>query len=126
MNQSPYQMLGEEGVRRLANEFYRAMDETQEAADIRAMHGKSLDEISQKLFEYLSGWLGGPSLYADKYGTVCLTDPHKGYAIGESERDQWLHCMDLALLAIDAEEPLKAMLKQPFFEIADMITNTKA
>ena len=42
MNQSqtPYQILGEEGIRRLANAFYDVMDSLHEAASIRAMHAR--------------------------------------------------------------------------------------
>lgn len=121
--QTPYDILGEEGVRRLAHTFYQCMDELPEAADIRRMHSKELSSVSQKLFEYLSGWLGGPQLYVEKYGTVCMTTPHKPYAIGPQERDQWLLCMDHALERIGASEELKAMLKEPMFEVADMIRN---
>src|SRR5690554_3690611 len=60
---TPYQLLGgEPGLRKLANTFYDIMDSLPEAAEIRAMHGGDLDEIKEKLFEYLSGWMGGPPL----------------------------------------------------------------
>ena len=121
---TPYQLLGgEEGVRRLADAFYDAMDELPEAATIRRMHARALDDIKLKLFEYLSGWMGGPGLYAAKYGTVCLTEPHRPYAIGPAERDQWLHCMDVALERVGASDEVKAMLKQPMFRVADTIRN---
>ena len=102
--QNPYQLLGgEDGLRELCAAFYRIMDESPEAAGIRAMHGESLAAIEEKLFEYLSGWMGGPPLYVRRTGTVCLTKPHQPYAIGAAERDQWLLCMDRAL---EEMEPL--------------------
>ncbi len=123
-NQTPYQLLGgEAGIRRLAEAFYEAMDELPEAATIRAMHAESLTDIQQKLFEYLSGWLGGPPLYKERTGSVCLTDPHKPYAIGPAERDQWLLCMEKALERVGASAEVKAMVKQPFFHIADFLRN---
>lgn len=121
--QTPYQILGEDGVRQLADAFYQVMDERPQAETIRAMHAANLELIKDKLFEYLSGWMGGPQLYSDKYGTVCLTDPHKPYPIGPDERDQWLECMDQALERINASEELKAMLKVPMFRIADTVRN---
>jgi hemoglobin len=124
MRQSPYEMLGgEQGIRALANAFYDAMDSLEDAKDIRAMHGEELGEIKEKLFEYLSGWLGGPALYRQKYGTVCLTKPHAHYAIGEKERDQWLLCMDQALRDVDAPDDLRQAAKQPFFRIAETVRN---
>ena len=56
-------------------------------------------------------------------GTVCLTEPHAPYHIGEKERDQWLMCMDLALERIGASEELKTMLKEPLFRVADAVRN---
>jgi hemoglobin len=123
--QTPYELLGgEEGIRRLAQVFYEVMDELPQVQSIRKMHAANLENIQQKLFEYLSGWLGGPHLYQQKYGTVCLTKPHKPYSIGPAERDQWLRCMDEALLRVNASEQVKAMLKTPMFRIADALRTT--
>lgn len=122
--QNPYQLLGgEEGVRRLCAVFYRIMDESPEAAGIRAMHGESLAAIEGKLFEYLSGWMGGPQLYVRRTGTVCLTKPHQPYAIGAAERDQWLWCMDRALEEVGASAEVRDMLREPMFRVADMMVN---
>lgn len=121
---TPYQLLGgEAGVRRLCNAFYDNLERLPEAADIRAMHAEDTTSIRQKLFEYLSGWLGGPHLYAIKYGTMCMSGPHRPFAIGPKERDQWLLCMDEALKDVGASEEVKAMLKQPMQRIADAIRN---
>ncbi|NIB39066.1 group II truncated hemoglobin [Pseudomaricurvus alkylphenolicus] len=122
--QSPYQLLGDDKIRELASAFYDAMDELTEAEDIRRMHSDNLDEIKEKLYEYLCGWMGGPPKYMEKYGTICLTDPHKPYAIGAEHRDQWLLCMDRALEKIGAPEQVKTMLKDPMYDLADFIRNT--
>ncbi|MEN3975892.1 group II truncated hemoglobin [Emcibacter sp. SYSU 3D8] len=124
MGTTPYDMLGgEAGVRALANAFYDAMDSRTDARDIRAMHGSDLTEIREKLFDYLSGWLGGPHLYRQKTGRVCLTQAHAPFAIGEKERDQWLRCMDQALEDVGAPEELRQAAKAPFFRIADTVRN---
>lgn len=122
--QTPYEILGgEEGVRALAGAFYEAMDALEGARDIRAMHQENLEEIKEKLFEFLSGWMGGPPIYARKYGGVCLNEPHAPFAIGEEARDQWLKCMDKALEDIGASDALKDMLRAPLFQIADVVRN---
>jgi hemoglobin len=121
---TPYQLLGgEDGVRRLCDAFYDCMEHLPEAADIRRMHGADLTEIRQKLFEYLSGWLGGPHLYAQKYGSICMTGPHRPYAIGPKERDQWLLCMNRALEQVGASAEVQAMLERPLQALTDMIRN---
>lgn len=122
--QTPFQLLGgEEGIRALAAAFYQSMDELAETKDIRGMHAENMDTIKEKLYEYLTGWMGGPPLYSDRTGSVCLTDPHKPYAIGPNERDQWLLCMDAALEKVDASEDVKEMLKDPMYRIADAVRN---
>ncbi|PLW67287.1 group II truncated hemoglobin [Pseudohalioglobus lutimaris] len=121
--QTPYQILGEEGIRELTGAFYDLMDEMPEVAALRAMHAADLEPMKEKLADYLTGWMGGPPLYANKHGTVCMTTPHEPYAIGPEERDQWLLCMDKALERVNASEDLVAMLKVPLFRIADAIRN---
>lgn len=127
MNQkTPYYLLGEEaGIRALADAFYDAMDDLPEAEHIRKMHAQSLTDIKEKLFEYLSGWLGGPDLYNQKYGTICLTDPHKPFEISEDARDQWLYCWDKAMDTIGAAAETKAMIKDPIFRMADFMVNQR-
>lgn len=124
MTNSPYELLGkEEGIRKLADAFYNAMDTLPEAEGIRKMHADSLDNVKQKLFEYLNGWLGGPHIYREKYGTICLTDPHKPYAIGESERDQWVLCWDQALKDVDASQQVIDIMKEPIYRLATFMMN---
>ncbi|MBV0932650.1 group II truncated hemoglobin [Marinobacterium weihaiense] len=120
---TPYEALGDTGIRRLTAAFYDYMDRAPEAAGIRAMHGPDLAPMKERLAEYLISWMGGPPIYAEKYGSMCMTNPHKPYAIGPVERDQWLWCMDRALEQIGADDELKQMLKQPLFAVADMVRN---
>lgn len=121
--QTPYQLLGEQGIRELADAFYDIMDTLPEAAGVRAMHARDLTPMKEKLAQYLTGWMGGPPVYADKYGSVCMTTPHEHYHIGPEERDQWLLCMDKALSQIEASEDAVQMLKMPLFRIADAVRN---
>lgn len=120
---TPYEILGEDGIRELTNTFYDIMDRLPEAASLRAMHAEDLAPMKEKLAEYLIGWMGGPPLYAQKYGSVCMTTPHEPYHIGPEERDQWLLCMNRALEETGASAELVDMLKIPLFRIADAVRN---
>lgn len=120
---TPYQILGEEGIRDLASAFYDIMETLPQASDIRGMHAADLTPMKQKLGDYLIGWMGGPPLYYEQKGTVCLTDPHEPYAIGPEERDQWLLCMHKALERIGASDELKEMLHEPLFRVAEAVRN---
>lgn len=120
---TPYEILGDQGIRALAEAFYEAMDSLPEAAEIRAMHAADLGDVTRKLAAYLTGWMGGPPVYLALTGTVCLTGPHARYHIGPRQRDQWLRCMEAALERIGASGELKGMLEEPLFRLADAVRN---
>jgi hemoglobin len=121
---TPYELIGKEaGVKTLASAFYESMNELEEAAEVRQMHAENLDLIKQKLFEYLNGWLGGPHLYQEKYGTICLTEPHQPYPIGEEQRDQWIACWERALEKVDAPDDFREMTREPIGRMASFLVN---
>ena len=88
---------GEAGIRCLVDAFYDEMDRADYAADIRAMHPQDLDISRDKLTLFLCGWLGGPRLYAEKYGGISIPSAHAHLDIGLAERDAWMRCMKVAL-----------------------------
>ena len=119
-----YQQIGgEKAVRALVDCFYDIMDRDPAASGIRKLHPANLDSSREKLFMFLSGWLGGPQLYVEQYGHPRLRQRHMPFPIGESERDEWMHCMKLALDQCGIEEKLKAHLTLSFFKTADFLRN---
>lgn len=114
---------GEPQVRALVRRFYELMDELPEAYGIRKMHAESLDGASDKLFKFLSGWMGGPQLFVQEFGEPFLRRRHFPFAIGESERDQWLMCMDQALSDVVADAELRRELSVSFAKVADHMRN---
>ena len=114
---------GETKLRALVDRFYDLMDSSPEAKDIRAYHARSLTQSREKLFMFLSGWSGGPSLYIEKYGHPRLRMRHNPFAIGERERDQWLWCMNKAVEESDMLPTVKEHLKSRFYEVADFMRN---
>lgn len=119
-----YKLIGgETGVRALVDAFYDAMERLPQAATIRAMHAADLAPMRRKLFEFLSGWFGGPRLYFEKYGNVCMQRAHAPYRIGVAERDQWLLCMKAALDAVGVGEEARALLRVPMYRFADALRN---
>jgi hemoglobin len=119
-----YEKLGgEQGVRQLVKYFYTAMDNNAEAKPIRDMHASDLSEAENKLYLFLSGWLGGPSLYVEQFGHPRLRARHLPFSVGTKERDQWLHCMDVALQKMNIEKPMHDELMQAFFNTADFMRN---
>ena len=95
---------GIDGLRRLVDDFYRYMDELPEAAEVRALHPASLDSARDKLACFLSGWLGGPRLFAERYGAIGIPSFHARWPIGPAQAEAWLLCMEKAI----AEQPYAA------------------
>lgn len=119
---TPYDLMGgADAVRRLAERLYDIMDEAPEAAGIRAMHGNDLRPIKDSLFEFLSAWLGGPQTYFERADRPCIRSAHRSFAIGPAERDQWLSCMNRALVETGVPAPVRKLLEQPLFRMADML-----
>lgn len=120
-----YDLLdGETGVRALVDRFYDLMDLEPAFAGIRVMHPPSLDGSRDKLFWFLSGWTGGPNLFVERFGHPRLRARHLPFAIGISERDQWLQCMDMALAEEGIVPSLQEPLRKAFAETADWMRNT--
>lgn len=117
------QIGGEASLRSLVNRFYDIMDTAPEAARIRALHAKSLTQSREKLFMFLTGWAGGPPLYTDRFGHPRLRQRHMPFPIGETERNQWLWCMNQALDESGLEAEIITYLKTRFAEIADFMRN---
>jgi hemoglobin len=125
---TPFQSLGgESGVRALVDRFYDLMQLEPEFAGLRALHPASLDGSRDKLAWFLTGWLGGPNLYIERFGHPMLRARHLPYSIGVSERDQWLTCMGLAMAEIGEAggftQDMQERLLASFANTADHMRN---
>ncbi|MDY7549101.1 group II truncated hemoglobin [Glaciimonas sp. CA11.2] len=114
---------GVEKVRALVTRFYQLMDELPESYGIRQLHPGNLRDSEDKLFKYLCGWMGGPALYVQEYGHPMLRRRHLPFPIGESERDQWLLCMNWALREEVENADLRRELSSAFAKVADHMQN---
>jgi len=108
---TPYVLLGgETAVRHLVKRFYELMNTQPEAQGIRRLHPQDLAGSEEKLFMYLSGWLGGPQLFIEKHGAPMLRRRHLPFAISTNEADQWMNCMRQALAETSTNAALCAQL----------------
>ncbi|SMC39268.1 hemoglobin [Rhizobium sp. RU36D] len=109
---------GDATVRALAHRFYELMDTLPEAARCRAIHPEDLSGSEEKLYEYLSGYLGGPSLYIEKRGHPMLRRRHFVAEIGPVERDEWLLCFNRAMDDTIANPKLREIIRDPVERLA--------
>jgi hemoglobin len=121
---TPYDLIGGEAtVRALVRRFYQLMDTLPEAYEIRKLHPDDLGGSEEKLVMYLTGWLGGPQLYVEKFGHPRLRGRHMPFAIGSTERDQWMLCMREAMAEHIADETIRAKLDKALSDLADFMRN---
>jgi len=108
-----YKMAGElVGITQLVDAFYDYMQQLKEAKHIRDMHSKDLSQSRKKLAYFLSGWMGGPKLYADHFGSINIPQAHKHLAVGVAESEAWLLCMQKAVDDQPYAESFKVYLMQ--------------
>ncbi len=121
---NPFEWMGgEPAIQRLVDRFYDLMDLEPAYRELRASHGSELDNARQKLFWFLCGWLGGPDHYVSRFGHPRLKMRHLPFSIGILERDQWVACMDQAMIETGVPEPLRGALQRSFFNTADWMRN---
>ncbi len=122
--ETAYEWLGgAPRVRELSTRFYDLMDLEPKYATLRAAHGADLIEAREKLYLFLTGWLGGPQLYIEKHGHPRLRQRHMPFKIGVIERDQWVACMAQAMREIQVPDDLYARLIESFYNTAEWMRN---
>jgi hemoglobin len=121
---SPFEWIGgEHRVKVLVERFYDLMDIEPGYTELRAAHGSTLQDARDKLFWFLSGWLGGPEHYTERFGHPRLRMRHMPFSIGALERDQWLACMNQAMQETQIDPVLRERLNGSFFKTADWMRN---
>lgn len=121
---TPYELIGgEAGTHALANRFYDIMATDEYAKPLYDMHPQPLDRIRQVFFEFLSGWLGGPDLFVEKYGHPRLRQRHMPFSVTPELRDQWMYCMNKALDQQVDNPVLREGLRQSLAQLATHMIN---
>lgn len=119
-----YDLIGGEAVvRALVDRFYALMDTRPEARALRDLHPDDLAGSKEKLFMFLSGWLGGPPLYAQRVGPPRLGMAHFRFPIDDAMRDAWMVCMTTALEELVPDASLRNQLSSAFFKTANHLRN---
>ncbi|MDD8060577.1 MULTISPECIES: group II truncated hemoglobin [Shewanella] len=114
---------GDTVIRAIAHDFYQQMQTRPETQNLLAIHHSPITESEQKLYEFLSGWLGGPQLYQQKHGHPALRARHMPFAINESMRDQWLICMRAAIENNIKKPEHQQVIIQAISTLADNMRN---
>ena len=96
---------------------------------LRPLYPEDLTESRRHLAGFLTQYWGGPSTYSDERGHPRLRMRHAPFAIGEAERDAWLHHMLRSLDAVAAArstpEGEVARIRAYLTDVADFLVNAR-
>ena len=119
---TPYLELGgPDNLRLLVDRYYDFIED--DSPELRAMLPRNTVGTRRKLFEFLSGWLGGPPLYTEKRGHPRLRMRHFPFPIGPPEADEWMRCMTAAIEDTVTSTSLRRFLIEKFGPLADHMVN---
>lgn len=120
--ESPYAAIGgDAAVRALTERFYDHVEASSPL--VRELHPRDLGESRQKLYEFLTGWLGGPQLYIQRRGHPRLRMRHAHVPIDPEGVSEWLRCMRLAMDDQGIDGRLRAFLEARFTHTAEFMRN---
>lgn len=116
LNRSVYELAGgEQTFRLLIERFYSRVAED---ALLRAVYPEEdLSGATDRLTLFLIQYWGGPSTYSERRGHPRLRLRHQQFAIGQPERDAWLHHMTAAVESLGLAPGVRKALVD-YFETA--------
>jgi hemoglobin len=116
-----YDLIGEEGFRRLIRAFYSQVP----GDDILGpmYPAEDLAGAEQRLADFLIFRFGGPPRYIEERGHPRLRMRHLPFAIGHAARDRWVANMDRAFEEAQLPAEAAQVLRTFFAEIATFMIN---
>ena len=126
VRQSLYSQIGGEAVvKQLVETFYDLIEQHPEGQAVNVLHlrGHGVAHSRVEQFNFLCGFLGGPNLYAEKYGHSNVRLMHEHVEINAQAKDAWLVCMGMAIDQIGLEPALKEQLMANFTVVGALLVN---
>ncbi|MFP3392991.1 globin [Brevibacillus sp. SIMBA_040] len=92
---TPYEMIGgADTLARLVDNFY---DLVAKHPDLAPLFPEDFTEVKERQYQFLTQFLGGPTLYTDQHGHPMLRARHMRFPIGVVQAEAWLACMKEAM-----------------------------
>lgn len=91
---SLYDRIGPDALALLVHRFYARVARD---PDLAPIFPADLTETAEKQFAFLTGFMGGPPLYHERYGNPRLRARHLPFPITSQRARAWLTCMNAAL-----------------------------
>lgn len=115
-----YDRVGVGNLHKLVEIFYDLVFTSEKIAPL---FQNDKEVIKKKQFAFLSQFLGGPQLYTMEHGHPKMRMRHLPHEITNEAKDEWLHCMKLAIDKLDLSAELKETLYNCFPPVAQHMVN---
>ena len=120
--ETPYAAMGGDAtVRQLSEAFYDIIE--RDSPVLLAMLPVDTTGSRRKLYEFLSGWTGGPALYWEKHGHPRLRMRHARFPIDQTAADEWSRCMNEAIAQLEIGDQVSAFLSEQLGNAAQSLLN---
>ncbi|WP_028393131.1 globin domain-containing protein [Bacillus cihuensis] len=93
-NPTPYDVIGEALLYKLIDVFYENVSHHPE---LKPIFPEDLTETVRRQKQFMTQYLGGPSLYTEEHGHPMLRARHLPFEITPSRAEAWLSCMRQAM-----------------------------
>ncbi|MCB2128128.1 MAG: group II truncated hemoglobin [Rhodobacteraceae bacterium] len=116
---------GEDGLRKLVEDFYDIIEFSEDGARLRKLHARGHGLLHSRVeqFNFLSGFLGGRRYYLEKHRHMDLRRMHDHIPVSAETAEDWLRCMDQALEKNGLFGPEIDDLRATFRRICMMLIN---
>ena len=101
---------GKEGLYQLVADFFHFMATEPQFKRLHGMHPEDTQLSIDKLYRFLTGWMGSEKLYSQKYGPIQLPKAHRHLNVIEDDKTAWLACMEMSMNKQGFSEELKRYL----------------
>lgn len=118
---SLYNQLGASKIKQLVDAFYEFVYQD---PILIPLFNNDIEEIKEKQYRFLIQFLGGPSLYIEKYGPPRMRQRHLPHKIDQEAMEAWLLSMKKAIATLDISEPLATRLYHSFPKLAQHMVNS--
>lgn len=116
---------GEPVLRALVTAFYDILENEPAGQSLYLLHmrGHGIAHSREEQFNFMSGFLGGPPLYVERYGHSNIRKMHEHVDIDVAAKDAWLQCMSMAVERIGLIGEARDLLMQHLRTVATALVN---
>lgn len=118
---TPFEAIGEETLHRLVDTFYGLVAQH---PDLAPIFPNEFTEIARKQKQFLTQYLGGPSLYTEEHGHPMMRARHLPFPVTPTRAKAWLLCMTKAMEMIGLSGPVRDDFYSRLYLTAQHMINT--